>query len=72
MWRVSGNHGVSPVSGARVLAVDDEPAILRVVHTNLARHDFRVEPAETGRVRSKARGRFRPDLVLLDLGLLDI
>jgi len=52
--------------------VDDEPAILRVVQTNLTRHDFRVETAETGRAALEAHGRFRPDLVLLDLGLPDM
>jgi two-component system KDP operon response regulator KdpE len=55
-----------------VLVVDDEPAILRVVQTNLSRHDFRVETAETGRGALEAHGRFRPDLVLLDLGLPDM
>jgi two-component system, OmpR family, KDP operon response regulator KdpE len=52
--------------------VDDEPAILRVVQTNLTRHDFRVETAETGRGALEAHGRFHPDLVLLDLGLPDM
>src|SRR5438270_97763 len=40
-------YGVSPGSGARVLVVADEPAILRVVQTNLAGHHFRVETAGT-------------------------
>jgi two-component system KDP operon response regulator KdpE len=58
--------------GARVLVVDDEPAILRVVQTNLARHDFRVDTAETGRQALDAHLRLHPDLLLLDLGLPDI
>jgi two-component system KDP operon response regulator KdpE len=62
---------VSPARGARVLVVDDEPSILRAVRTNLARHDFRVEIAETGRDALEAHGRFRPDLLLLDLGADD-
>src|SRR6266536_6687620 len=62
---------VSP-AGARVLVVDDEPAILRAVQTNLARHDFRVETAETGRGAQDAHVRFRPDVLLLDLGLPDM
>src|SRR5437762_2216405 len=62
---------VSPV-GARVLVVDDEPAILRAVQTNLARHDFRVETAETGQGALDAHIRFRPDVLLLDLGLPDM
>ena len=63
---------MSPASGARVLVVDDEPAILRVVQTNLTGHDFRVETAETGRAALEAHSRFHPDLVLLDLGLPDM
>ncbi len=58
--------------GVRVLVVDDEPAILRAVHTNLARHEFEVETAESGRQALEAIERFRPDLVLLDLGLPDM
>jgi DNA-binding response OmpR family regulator len=39
---------VSRPLGARVLVVDDEPAILRVVQANLARHGFhaRTTPAD--------------------------
>jgi two-component system KDP operon response regulator KdpE len=58
--------------GARILVVDDEPAILRMVRTNLERHDLRVEAVATGREALAAYARFRPDLVLLDLGLPDV
>ena len=63
---------MSPRSGARVLVVDDEPAILRAVQTNLARHDFQVGTAENGQDALQAVERFRPDLLLLDLGLPDM
>jgi len=63
---------VSPPDGARILVVDDEPAILRMVGTNLAREGFRVESAETGRAALAAYDRVHPDLVLLDLGLPDM
>jgi len=33
--------------GARILVVDDEPAIVRAVETNLRRHDFTVDVAGT-------------------------
>jgi two-component system KDP operon response regulator KdpE len=59
-------------AGGCVLMVDDEPAILRAVQTNLARHDFRVETAGTGRGALEAHARFHPDLLLLDLGLPDM
>jgi len=63
---------VSQGSGARVLVVDDEPGILRAVQTNLGRHDFRVDTAETGGQGLEEYARLRPDLVLLDLGLPDM
>jgi len=63
---------VSEGTGARVLVVDDEPAIQRVVHTNLTGHGFRVDTAATGQEALDASTRVRPDLVLLDLGLPDM
>ncbi len=58
--------------GARILVVDDEPAILRAVRTNLSRHSFQVDTAETGTAALDQHARFRPDLVLLDLSLPDM
>jgi two-component system KDP operon response regulator KdpE len=55
-----------------ILVVDDEQAILRSVRTNLVRHGFDVEVAETGRQALDLYARRHPDLVLLDLGLQDI
>jgi two-component system, OmpR family, KDP operon response regulator KdpE len=63
---------VTQATGARVLVVDDEPAILRAVQTNLGRHDFRVETASTGQEALDAYARVHPDVVLLDLGLPDM
>ncbi|MBI3967095.1 MAG: response regulator [Chloroflexi bacterium] len=57
--------------GARILAVDDEPEILRAVRINLAAHGFEVTTAGTGQEAIAAFQRRRPDLVLLDLGLPD-
>ena len=58
--------------GARILVVDDEPAILRVVRANLARHGYRVETAATGQAALDAHAFHHPDLILLDLGLPDL
>jgi two-component system, OmpR family, KDP operon response regulator KdpE len=63
---------VTQPGGARVLVVDDEPAILRAVQTNLSGHGFRVDTAASGQEALDAAARFRPDLVLLDLGLPDM
>lgn len=57
--------------GARVLVVDDEPAILRTVSASLRGYGFRVEVAECAAEALERFGRFRPDVVLLDLMLPD-
>jgi two-component system, OmpR family, KDP operon response regulator KdpE len=57
--------------GARVLVVDDEPAIVRALRTNLEGHGFRVDSASDGREALDRFERGRPDLVLLDLNLPD-
>jgi len=63
---------ISERHGARILIADDEPAIRRAVQTNLARHGFQIETAETGREAIERAASFRPDLILLDLGLPDV
>jgi len=56
---------------ARILCVDDEPAIRRLLHAALDRAGFDVGDAATARDALDALRRDRPDLVLLDLGLPD-
>ncbi len=56
-------------SGARVLVVDDEPAILRTLERTLSRHGLDVDTAATGEDALERYERARPDLVVLDLGL---
>ena len=59
-------------TGARILVVEDDPSILRALKTNLTRHGFEVETAETGGQALDSYSRRPPDLILLDLGLPDI
>jgi two-component system KDP operon response regulator KdpE len=59
-------------TGARILVVEDDPNIQRAVKTNLTRHGFDVETAETGGQALDRYTRYHPDLVLLDLGLPDM
>jgi two-component system KDP operon response regulator KdpE len=63
---------MSAQRGASILVVDDEPAILRAVRTNLRAHGYQVETAETGAAAVDRHDRARPDLVLLDLNLPDL
>ena len=57
---------------AKVLIVDDEPAILRFLRTSLTANHYLVSEAETGEGALKEVRRSAPDLLVLDLGLPDI
>ena len=50
-----------------VLAVDDEPGILRLINLVLSKDGFRVMVAEDGMEALRIVERHRPDLVILDL-----
>jgi two-component system KDP operon response regulator KdpE len=63
---------VSDQLGASILVVDDEPAILRALRTNLRAHGFQVEAASTGAQALERYERSRPDVIVLDLGLPDM
>ncbi len=58
--------------GARILVVDDEPAILHTLRSNLIHRGFQVETVDTGQQALESYSRFHPDLILLDLGLPDM
>ncbi len=58
--------------GARILIIEDEEGVRRVLSNNLSRRGFRVHAAESGRDGLEAEPVFRPDLILLDLGLPDL
>ncbi len=62
---------MSRPEGARILVVDDEPAIVRAVRTNLTRHGFQVDTATNAQEALATQRQRRPDLILLDLGLPD-
>ena len=53
----------------RVLAVDDEPPILRALATNLRARGYDVDLATTGEAALELASRHAPDVVILDLGL---
>ncbi len=56
----------------RILIVDDEIAIRRFLHTVLVREEFSLHEAADGHAGLAAAAAFRPDVILLDLGLPDI
>jgi two-component system, OmpR family, KDP operon response regulator KdpE len=53
----------------RILAVDDEPAILRALSANLRARGYQVDLATTGEAALELATRHLPDAVILDLGL---
>src|SRR5262249_43021095 len=52
-----------------VLAVDDEPQLLRALITNLKARGYDVDAASTGEIALEMAARHHPDVVVLDLGL---
>jgi len=57
---------------ARILVIDDELAIRRFLHTVLSGEEFALHEAEGGHAGLAAAAAFRPDVILLDLGLPDL
>lgn len=53
----------------RVLAVDDEPPMLRALSANLRARGYDVDLAPTGEAALDLAAKHHPDIVILDLGL---
>ncbi len=60
------------MSGEKVLVVDDEPQIQRVLRPSLTASGYTVLEAATGHEALAAVGEHSPDLIILDLGLPDM
>ena len=58
---------VNPKRKARLLVVDDDPGLLRLLTIRLRAENYEVEAAENGVAALAALARVRPDLVLTDL-----
>jgi two-component system, OmpR family, KDP operon response regulator KdpE len=56
-------------SGARILVVDDEPQIRRVMKTALTAHRFTTSEASSGEEALNVMQADNPDLVLLDINM---
>ena len=52
---------------ARIMVVDDDPGLLRLLTIRLRAEQYEVEPMENGVQALAAASRFRPDLVITDL-----
>lgn len=58
--------------GARILVVDDELQILKLLRVTLTSHGYEVAEAVTGREGLYGAATYRPDIIILDLGLPDM
>ena len=59
------------MADAKILVVDDEPAIRNLIHRFLAKQDYQMESAEDGKSALAVFEQFNPDLVILDVNLPD-
>jgi len=57
------------VSAGRILVVDDEPQIRRVMRTALTGAGYEVDDAKTGEEALVKLREYRPDLILLDINM---
>jgi two-component system, OmpR family, KDP operon response regulator KdpE len=57
------------LSAGRILVVDDEPQIRRIMRTTLTSAGYEVDDAKTGEEALLKVREFRPDLVLLDINM---
>lgn len=59
-------------NSARILVVDDEQQIRKLLRVSLGAHGYEVAEAKTGQDGVYQAASFKPDLVILDLGLPDL
>ncbi|PZO49319.1 MAG: DNA-binding response regulator [Phormidesmis priestleyi] len=59
------------MAAAKILVVDDEPAIRNLIHRFLSKQDYSMESAEDGKSALAMFEQFNPDLVILDVNLPD-
>src|ERR1700693_5443609 len=57
------------MSAGRILVVDDEPQIRRIMRTTLTGAGYEVDDAKTGEEALSKVREFRPELVLLDINM---
>lgn len=59
------------MASAKILVVDDDPAIRNLITRYLSQQDYEVEAAKDGHIALEVFDKFHPDLVVLDVNLPD-
>ncbi len=59
-------------SGAKILVIDDEKSIRKLLDFSLTSEGYNVTAVKTGKEGALEFANFRPDVVILDLGLPDL
>ncbi|MGB7271866.1 MAG: response regulator transcription factor [Geitlerinemataceae cyanobacterium] len=59
------------MSTAKILVVDDDPAVRNLIHRFLSKQEYTVESAEDGKNALTLFDQLTPDLVILDVNLPD-
>ena len=59
------------MASAKILVVDDDPAIRNLIHRFLSKQNYQLESAEDGKSALAMFEQFNPDLVVLDVNLPD-
>jgi two-component system KDP operon response regulator KdpE len=57
------------MSAGRILVIDDEPQIRRIMRTTLISAGYEIDDARTGEEGLEKMSQFHPDLVLLDINM---
>ena len=60
------------MTAAKILVVDDDPAVRNLIQRFLLNQNYQVESAEDGRTGLSMFEQFHPDLVILDVNLPDL
>ncbi|HVN67320.1 MAG TPA: response regulator [Candidatus Sulfotelmatobacter sp.] len=60
------------MTGAKILVVDDERSIRKLLDLSLTAEGYNVESAQTAKEGLLQLNNFRPDIIILDLGLPDM
>ena len=59
------------MNNPKILIIDDEPQIRKLLQINLESNDYKVFEAGTAKEGILLAARYTPDLILLDIGLPD-